>query len=147
VTLKEKLTMANSIKAQIAAEFLIILSVLLIILIVAIDIGYARDSYLKQQEARYSAQAVALQFASELNAVYIAGDNLFRTVDLPVTLYDGTLYNISIYGTDHVIVLDWHNGEQRTTSQSIIAGNINGTTTAINGQVNITNRQGVLQIN
>jgi hypothetical protein len=134
-------------KSQVSVEFIIILSVLFIILLVILGTVYKRNTLLNSRNTEMFAKQVALQFSSELNAVFLVGDGFNKSINLPPTLRDGTGYNISVFGTDHVVDIVWTKLKTRSYSVPIIPGNINGTTTNLNGQINVTNRLGVIQIN
>jgi hypothetical protein len=134
-------------KAQVSVELIIVLSMLLIILLVIISVSGKRNSMLNSKETEFYAKQVALQFSSEINAIHFAGDGINKTFYLPEDLKDGTQYNISIYPDGHVVDIVWEKNDRKSYSASIIAGNFNGTLVDLNGQVNLSNTLGVIQIN
>jgi uncharacterized protein (UPF0333 family) len=134
-------------KAQVSIEMIIILSLLLIVLIVNITASAKRNSILNSKGTEFYAKQVALQLSSELNAIHFAGDGVNKTINLPDDLRDGTQYNISIFPSSHVVDIVWEKNDRQSYSASTITGNFNGTLTNLNGQVNLSNTLGVIQIN
>ena len=134
-------------KAQLSIEFMIILSILLIISLTVITVVNSRTSTLESKQREYFAKQVALQFSSEINTVYLAGNGFNKTVALPPTLRDGTEYNISTHPEAHIINIEWTHIDKRHYQVPIITGNINGTLGNLSGNVNLSNSLGKIQIN
>jgi uncharacterized protein (UPF0333 family) len=134
-------------RGQVSTEFMIVLGISLIILVGIMQISFSNSSAFRLQGARLQAEQVANKVAAEINAAFLAGDDVRRTFYIPDFFTDGTSYNVSVYGTDHSVVVEWDKEGLRNHNVQIIAGNINGTTTGLWGQINLTNIGGVIQVN
>ena len=134
-------------KAQISVDFIIVLSVALLVFLVLFNIISNRRDDMNSASTLLAAKEVADKLAIEVNTIHLAGDGAFKTVTLPETLRDNSDYNITIYPKYHVIEVNWNYlGNMKKYSSAIVTGNVNGSISSINGFVNLTNDNGVIMV-
>ena len=134
-------------KSQVSAEFLIILSAVLVIFFLVFHLSGKREDQISSLRTRNYAAAETEKLANGINSVYLAGDGSVKNLSLPSSLKDGTNYFINIYPNSRAVLLNYtfQGNEVHVTAglaTSLIAGNISG----INSNVAIRNSNGVIYV-
>lgn len=130
-------------KSQTIAEFIIMLSVVLVIFVVFFNVFDETRDEISILNAELLAKQQAQKLASGIDSVYLAGSGSRMNVYLPDTLKGGINYNITIMPQKHILYVQYsHFQDTRVYQFPIITGNITGNTTDINGGINLTNTDG-----
>jgi hypothetical protein len=130
-------------KAQISTDFLIVLSVALIMFMFMLNIAYDKSQQFSIQATQLYARQLTDQIAIEINAVYLAGNGASKSVYLPDTLQDNREYSFRIFPTYKLIEIN--SSEMRYSSflsTSQISGNLNN----LRNQITIKNENGAIVI-
>ena len=134
-------------RSQISAEFIIVLSALLIVILIIFSIFDKRSDEYFYNKRLMNAKEYSEKVASNINTVYLAGSGARTLVELPPALRDQTSYSINIYPQHHIVEITWMSKNNiRHYSSQILTSNITGTLTNIHSNINITNTQGVILI-
>ena len=83
-------------KAQLSADFVITLALILIIFLSITTTISGRYTQMLHESEKTYAKDIAEDFALNLNAIYLAGDGSRMEVFLPLTLKDSDNYEIDI---------------------------------------------------
>ena len=79
-------------RAQVSAEFSIILIYVLLVFFIILFISVSQEKVLSSIKDNYEANAVAIKLSSAINNVFIAGDGAHLNISIPLT----SDYNITI---------------------------------------------------
>ena len=130
--------MAKS-KSQITADFIITISIALIIFLAVFVIADKRNDMLDSTRERLYAKQEADKAALEINSVFLAGSGTNKSVFLPETLKGGSPYNITIYPSLRIVNIDYYfNGEKRNYQAGILTSNASSIS-GINGTIRLSN--------
>jgi hypothetical protein len=134
-------------KAQLSTDFVITLSIILLIFIgIAFTVSLRHEQMLFVARRTY-AEDIVEKLALNINSVYLAGDGTAKQVVLPLSLRDDGNYHIDVYPSEHLLeVTFWFDQQRRHYSYPIITANVTGTLTGINSTVNLTNIDGGITI-
>ena len=135
-------------KAQISAEFIIIVSIALVVFLMMFSIIDKRNDELYSTRTMLYARKEADNLASSINTIFLAGDGAQKTITLPETLRDDKNYTINIYPTNHLVEIIWSSlGENRQYTSPLLTANITGNLTSLsNTTLTITNSNGGMVI-
>ena len=130
--------MAKS-KSQITVDFIITISIALIIFLAVFVIADKRNSILDSTREMIYAKQEADKAALEINSVILAGSGTNKSVFLPETLKGGSPYNITIYPSLRIVNIDYYfNGEKRNYQAGILTSNASSIS-GINGTIRLSN--------
>ncbi len=130
--------MAKS-KSQITADFIITISIAMIIFLAVFAIAGKRNSILDSTRERLYAKQEADKAALEINSVFLAGSGANKSVFLPAALKGGSTYNITVYPSSRIVNIDYYfNGVKRNYQAGILTSNISGIS-GINGTIRLFN--------
>ncbi len=130
-------------KGSASVEFMVILSLMLIIFLSLVSSTYDKIISAGLQAQRLYAKAEVELAASKINQATISGDGTNLTIGLSGQLKTGHNYTISILPLERVADLQW---EDLHETAPIINGNISGTLTSINASLNVSNVNGNLLV-
>jgi hypothetical protein len=131
--------------AQISSDFLIVLSIALIIFLVFFSISIKRNDQLDAEKTKLYAKTLSDKLAMEINSMHLMGSGVQKTITFPNTLKDQTLYTLNIYPQSHLVVINWeYKGTLKKYQSSILTSNITGALQGINGSILILNLNGEL---
>ncbi len=133
----------RKMKAQISVDFIIVISIALIIFLYLFTAADKRSDELYSKTTSLYARSVSDQLASNINSVYLAGYGFKKTVLLQETLKDNSNYNINIYPVEHLIKISWNN---RQYSSPVLTSSISGTLSSLKGEYEIANIDGVITL-
>mgnify|MGYP001615436703 CR=1 FL=1 len=137
----------QSKKSQVSAEFIIIISVLMIIFIAIISSSKPKENQLNEIRAEIYAAAEAEKLAEEISAVYLAGDGASKEVVFPSSLREGSNYHLTIYPISHLVLINYSSeGRQRAYSSTIVTAEVSGNISMINSAITLRNINGVVTI-
>lgn len=126
-------------KSQITADFIITISIALIIFLAVFAIADKRNNALDSTRERLYAKQEADKVALEINSVFLAGSGTNKSVFLPATLKDGSPYNITVYPSLRMVNIDYYfNGEKRNYQAGILTSNASSIS-GINGTIRLSN--------
>lgn len=133
--------------AQVSIEFLIIISVALIMFLFLFNTAYQKS----EQYAVHSAKLYARQLIDNLNqqiySVYLAGDGTSKLIELPDTLRNNLDYSINFYPDYKIVELNTTILTKQIKESSILpTKKIECQLNNINYQISVTNNNGVLII-
>ncbi len=131
-------------KAQISTEFIIIVSVALIVFLIIFSIIDKRNDELYSTRTMLYARQEADQWASSINTIFLAGNGAQRRVSLPETLRDDKDYTINIYPSSHLVEITWSSlGKNKQYTATLITTNITGSLSELkNTSLRISNSDG-----
>jgi len=119
-------------KAQISTEFVIIVSIALIVFLIIFAIIDKRNDELYSTRTMLYARKEADNLASSINTIFLAGDGAQKTVLLPETLRDDKNYTINIYPTNHLVEITWGSlGKNKQYTSPLITADITGNLTSL----------------
>tara|TARA_Y100000310_G_scaffold110706_1_gene109153 strand:+ start:252 stop:668 length:417 start_codon:yes stop_codon:yes gene_type:complete len=130
------------IKSQISVEFIMVVSVVLIVFLVIFSIANKRNDILESQQTKLYAKQLAEKVAININSVFLAGPETNITISLPSSLKDESSYTLSIHPENHIVNIDYVVGD--TTNHyatTILTSDISGTLTGISSSISISNQQ------
>jgi uncharacterized protein (UPF0333 family) len=126
-------------RGQISLEFMIFISILLLITAVASFVAVTSYNSAFDENVDRDARTVVGTLATEINIAAEIGDGYSRNFSMPGTLYGYVNYNISVYGQRAYI--DWMNNRY---SLPLLSYNVSGLVKKggnmvrnINGVINI----------
>lgn len=131
-------------KSQISTEFLVIVSIALLVFLIIFAIIDKRNDELYSTRTKLYAKQEADKLASNINIIFLAGDGANKTISLPETLRDDRNYSMNIYPSSHLAEIRWSSlGENRQYKATLITSNITGSLTSLKNQtLTITNSNG-----
>ncbi len=131
-------------KAQISTEFVIIVSIALIVFLILFAIIDKRNDELYSTRTALYARQEADQLASSINTIFLAGKGAQKTISLPETLRDDKDYTIDIYPSNHLVEITWSSlGNNKHYTSSLITANITGSLSELkNTTLRISNIDG-----
>ena len=124
-------------KAQISAEFMFYISILLIIMSFATFFAIVTGNDLRTESINTDAKRLAAAVATEINTAVEVGDGYSRNFFLPQTVYGSINYTIDILYQR--VYIYW---EGRSYSLPVLAYNITGS--PAKGYTTIRNSNGVI---
>ena len=130
-------------KAQISVDFIIIISIALIVFLYLFSIIDKRNDELYSTRTSLYAKSVSDTLAFNINSVFLAGNGFKKNILLQNKLKDDTGYNLNIYPTEHLIKIAWNN---RQYSSPILTSSISGDLSLLPGEYEIANINGVITI-
>ena len=137
----------QSKKSQVSAEFIIIISVLMIMFIAIISSSKPKENHLNEIRTEIYAASEAEKLAEEINAVYLAGEGASKEVIFPSSLREGSNYHLTVYPISHVVLINYSSeGRQRTYSSTIVTSGISGDISMINSAITLRNINGAVTI-
>src|SRR3989338_6726009 len=126
-------------KSQITADFIITISIALVIFLAVFAIADKRNNMLDSTRERLYAKQEADKAALEINSVFLAGIGTNKSVFLPATLKGGSPYNITVYPSLRIVNIDYYfNGEKRNYQAGILTFNASSIS-GINGTIRLSN--------
>lgn len=139
--------MIHSKRAQVSVDWIIMFAFLLILLLFMFVTVRDRDAEMISTSTKLYAKAVSDKVAGEINAVYLAGDGTSKTVGLPATLKDGTVYTVIIYPEARKVEIRWiYRNQTMHYSSPMLSKNLAGNLTRISNDISISNSKGVITI-
>lgn len=134
-------------KTQISTEFIIILSIALIVFLFLFTIANKRSDELYSTSKMLYAKQEADKLATAINTIFLAGNGASKTVNLPETLKDNANYNITVYPTEHIVDITFSSfGNLRHYSAPILTADVTGDLNIMNNDVNLTNSNGIISV-
>ena len=135
-------------KSQISAEFVIIASIILIVFLIMFSIIHKRNDELYSTRTMLYARQEADKLASNINTIFLAGNNAQKTIALPETLRDDKNYTINIYPSNHLIEIIWSSlGKNKQYTSTLITADVTGNLTSLkNTTLTISNSDGGIVI-
>lgn len=119
-------------KAQISTEFVIVVSIALIVFLFIFAIIDKRNDELYSTRTMLYARKEADNLASNINTIFLAGDGAQKTVLLPETLRDDKNYTINIYPSSHLVEITWSSlGKNKQYTSPLITADITGNLTSL----------------
>jgi hypothetical protein len=138
----------KSKKAQLSIEFLILLSFILIFFLIVLAVVNQRSAITNQEITNLYAKSVADQLSQEINSIYLGGDGLSKSVNLPEQLQDNTDYYVNILPDSKQVRIFWtREDNEQFYSAPLVNSNMAGMLINLSGQVNLTNNNGIVTIN
>lgn len=135
-------------KGQLSAEFLILLSFILIFFLIVLGLVNQRSTITNQEISNLYAKSVADRVSQEINSIYLSGDGLSKNIALPTNLKDNTDYSIEVLPQLRQVRIFWIRGDnEKFYSAPLITSNIAGSLTNLTGELNISNNNGIITIN
>lgn len=126
-------------KSQIAADFIITISIALVIFLAVFGVADRKNNMLDSFRAGLYAKQEADRTALEINSVFLAGSGTNKSVFLPATLKDESPYNITVYPSSRIVNIDYYfNGGKRNYQAGIMTSNISSIS-GINGTIRLSN--------
>ncbi|MBI2107907.1 hypothetical protein HYU10_00960 [Candidatus Woesearchaeota archaeon] len=123
-------------KTQISADFIITISISLIVFLAVFYIADNRNTALRSYEAGLYARQEADRLALELNSIFIAGPNSTSTIFFAGILKDGTPYNLTLVPLKRTANIEYDfEGLQRQHQAGILTANITGDLMNIRGNI------------
>lgn len=134
-------------KAQLSSEFIIVLSIVLMVFLFFLStIAKRSDDYIYNKRLMDAKELNEL-VSTQINTIFIAGHGTSTKVMLPPNLKDSTNYTISIYPSERIVEITWMSKNNlRYYTTQILTSNISGKTTQINSEINLTNIDGGILI-
>ena len=133
-------------KSQITADFIITISIALIIFLAVFAIADKRNGMLDSIRESLYAKQEADKTALEINSVFLAGDGTNKSVFLPATLKGGSPYNITVYPSLRILNIDYYfEGGKRNYQAGILTSNVSSIS-GINGTIRLANINRGVQI-
>ena len=137
----------RGIKSQMSSEFIIIMSVILIIALSFLFASSNKEFQVDLLRASFYAKAEAEKVSSAINSVYISGDSSSQTVILHPTLKDNSDYKIKIYPQSRVVLVNYSFGRtEKIYTSPIVTSNITGNLSSIDYNLVIKNSDGVINV-
>jgi hypothetical protein len=135
---------AKKCNAQLSVEFIIILSIILVVFLTLFSTLEKRNSEVYATRTMLYAREVADNFASTINTIFLAGEGTKKTAVIPETLRDDSSYTIDIYPLSHAVEIRWNSsGQNNQYTATLITGNITGSLDSLhNRTLTISNRYG-----
>ena len=134
-------------KGQLSAEFLILLSFILIFFLIVLGLVNQRSAITNQEISNLYAKSIGDRVSQEINSIYLGGDGLSKSIALPTSLKDNTDYYIDILPQLQQVRIFWvREDNEQFYSAPLITSNIYGTLTNLTGNINISNDNGVVTI-
>lgn len=129
-------------RAQIAVEFLVILSILAIVSLLILNVIKLTDTSNIVNENRLDAMGIADNVALQINTVYLSGNGAQTSVSLPETLSGNKTYNLSLNPNGHLVGIFWNNDSYTvpiiTENASILSNDKNFVIKNYDGKIIIT---------
>jgi hypothetical protein len=133
---------------QVSVEFLILISLLMIIFLGVIVLSESYKKTSTSLSTNLYAKSLAQKLSHEINNVFIAGDGSSRSLFLPSTLRDNAPYNISIYPESRIVDIVYTvAGDKKHFSTPILTSAVSGNLTNRQNTVEINNSKGRIDIN
>ena len=130
-------------KTQISADFIITISIALIVFLAVFYIADNRNTALRSYEASLYAKQEADRLALALNSIFIAGPNSTGTIFFAGTLKDGTQYNLSLVPSKHTVNIEYDfEGLQRQHQAGILTANVTGDLINMSGNLRLSSSEG-----
>ncbi|MFA5141591.1 MAG: hypothetical protein WC471_01315 [Candidatus Woesearchaeota archaeon] len=116
-------------KAQISVDFLIVLSIALIMFMFLFKTASDRTQQFDIEASRVYAKELNDRLAQQVKSVYYAGDGSVLHVDLPVTLMNNLDYSINFYPAYYLVEINYTAGtiDSRYSAfvpTSLVSGNL-----------------------
>ncbi len=128
-------------KAQVSVEFMISLSIMLLLFLLLSGIASQRFDQAMHERIDGSAKAVLATFVMNLNSVFIGGEGATLSIDLPLTIENNDGYAIHILpGTNLARITYANPGGMQYYDLPLITRATTGRTEGINGTVTFTNQ-------
>jgi len=128
-------------KAQISIDFIITLSLLMILFVFVLQVSLDRQDFDQEMVYRIQAQSKANTLARLINAVHQGGEGAFIEHDFLQQLRNARPYNMTINERARRVEVRWANQIYETPIQTanVTAGEVNGTVTVSNsgGVINV----------
>jgi len=96
-----------NMKTQVSADFLIALTVALVMFLFLFAIIGDRSRQFDTERTRLHAKELADRVSADINAIYLAGPGTTKTIELPNSLKDESLYVVNIYSEARVVEVIW----------------------------------------
>ena len=120
-------------KAQISTEFIIIASVVLVVFLVIFTIIDKRNDEFFASRTKIYVKELCDKVATEINAIFLAGNGATKRIILPETLKDDTDYLVNVYPTSHLVEIQWiYRDEVRQYTCPILFDDLTGDLALLN---------------
>lgn len=134
-------------KAQISVDFLIVLSIALIMFMFLFKTASDRTQQFDIEASRVYAKELNDRLAQQIKSVYYAGDGSVLHVDLPNTLANDLDYSINFYPNYHLVEINYTAGTIDSRYSAFVPTSaIYGNLINLHQPITIRNSNGVIVI-
>lgn len=139
--------MVHKTKAQVSIEFMIVISITLILFMFLFNIASDKSQQFAIQSSQLYAKQLTDTVAQEINSIYFAGNGAKKKINLPETLADNSEYSINFFPNYRLMEINYTSLQTNSKYSSfLVTSRIQTTLTNINHPINIENSNGKIII-